>query len=63
MNPIAKDDRDLGHGEPVGQGPIGQLDLEGVPLGADGVEVDRLEHLPAEALEAAGQIADPETEH
>ena len=42
---------------------MGQLDLEGVAARADGRQVDRLEHLAAKALQAAGQVVDVEAEH
>ena len=35
---------------------VGDLDLEHVALGADARQVDRLEHLAPDALEAAGEI-------
>src|SRR5450631_1401795 len=60
---VAEDDRDLAHGETALHRSLGQLDLEAVPVRADRVQVDRLEHLAAEAFEAAGQIAHPEAEH
>ena len=43
--------------------PVGHLDLEGVAASLDRVEVDRLQHLAAEALEAAGQVVDLDPEH
>ena len=43
-------------------GAVRRLDLERVALRADRVEVDRLEHLPAVALEAARQVADVDAE-
>src|SRR5689334_10556739 len=61
--PIAENDRNLDHLEARAHGAVGQLDLEGVALRAHTVEVDRLEHLPPEALEAARQIADGEAQH
>ena len=36
--------------------PVGRLDLEGIAAGLQRVEVDRLQDLAAEALEAAGQV-------
>src|SRR6202000_85658 len=53
---VAEDDRHLAHGESRLQRPVGRLDLEDVSLGDDRVEVDRLQHLAAEALEAAGEV-------
>src|SRR3954447_18865674 len=53
-----KPDRYLLHPESRPDRPIGQLDLEAVPVGVHGVQVERLEHAPPEALEAAGEIAD-----
>ena len=55
-------DRDLAHAKAAAQRAIGQLDLEGVALGVDRVQVDRLEHRAAEALEAAGEVADGDAE-
>src|ERR1700704_6842645 len=60
---VAKDDRHLGDVETGTDGAIRKLDLERVPLRAHAVEVDRLEHLAAEALEAARQVADLQAEH
>ena len=42
---------------------VGGLDLEGVAERGDRLELDRLEHLAAKDLEAAGEVADPEPEH
>ena len=58
-----EDDRHLAHGEAAPQRALRQLDLEAVAVRAHGVEVDRLEHLAAEALEAAGEVVDVEAEH
>src|SRR6478752_7548152 len=55
---IVEDDRYLDHPEAATLGAVGQLDLEGVALGGDRVEVERLEHGAPEALEAAGRILD-----
>src|SRR5205807_1451476 len=44
-------------------GAIGELNLERVPAGADVLEADRLEHLPAEALEPACQVAHVQAQH
>src|SRR5271154_5478488 len=60
---IAKDDRHLHHAKARLGGTVGELDLEGVPLGANPVEVDRLEHLAAKALEAARQVAHAHAQH
>ena len=44
--------------------PVGQLDLEGVAVGVDArARSMRLQHPPAEALEAAGEVADRHAEH
>src|SRR5205807_7100908 len=59
---VGEDDRDFTDGETALQGSIGQLDLEGVPTGPDAVEIDALQHFAAEALEAAGQVADADAE-
>src|SRR4051812_37690940 len=53
---VAEHDRDLAHLEAGLDRAVGQLDLEAVAVGVDAVEVERLEHLPPEALEAAGQV-------
>ena len=49
--------------KPELQRAIGELDLEGVALGADPAQVERLQHLAPEALEAAGQVAHRQAEH
>src|ERR1051325_6541748 len=54
---VAEDDRDLDDLEAVLDRAVGHLDLEGVAAGADRIEVDRLQHLAPEALEAAGEVA------
>ncbi len=59
---VAEDDRHLGDPESGQQRAVGDLDLEHVALGADGVELDRLEHLAADALEAAGEVMDGDAE-
>src|SRR5205085_116606 len=50
------------HAEAALDRAIGELDLEGVAAGADGGQVDGLEHFAAEALEAAGEVADGQSE-
>src|SRR5680860_1373479 len=60
---IAEDDRHLDDIEAALDRAVGHLDLEGVAARLDRVEVDRLQHLAAEALEAAGQVADADAEH
>src|SRR6266550_810212 len=61
---LAVDERDrhLDNPEAGAQRAVGHLDLEGVAAGGDRVEVDRLQHLAPEALEAAGQVADADAE-
>ena len=54
---VDEDDRQLLDAEAELVGAVGQLDLEAVAAGADGVEVERLQHAAAEALVAAGQVA------
>ena len=54
---IDEDDRQFDDTEAEPMDAPRHLDLEAVALGVDGVEVDRLEHLAAKALEAAGQVA------
>src|SRR4029077_991215 len=60
---FAKDDRNLDDPEARAHGAVGELDLKGVSLRAHVVELDRLEHLSPEALEATGQVAHMEAEH
>src|SRR5439155_4419436 len=60
---VAKDDRQLDDLEAGAHGAVGELDLECVSARAHAVEVDRLEHLAAEALEAAGEVANLQAEH
>src|SRR5439155_6443646 len=59
---VGEDDRDFTDGETALERSIGQLDLESVSAGADAFEVDAFEDLAAEALEAAGQVADADAE-
>src|SRR5207253_9831297 len=56
---VGERDRHLDDAEARALCPVGRLDLEGVALRVDRVEVDGLEHVPAEALEPAGEVADP----
>ncbi len=49
-------DRNLDDAEALAQRAIRRLDLEHVAGGVDRVEVDRLEHVPAEALEASRRV-------
>src|SRR5512146_547331 len=60
---LAEDDRHLDHLESALDRAVGHLDLEGIAARVDRVEVDRLEHLAAEALEAAGEIAHLHAQH
>src|SRR6266513_494151 len=60
---VAKDDRHLDDLEAGAYGAVGELDLKCVSARAHAVEVDRLEHLAAEALEAAGEVANLQAEH
>src|SRR5512134_2524034 len=53
---ILEEDRHLRHAEARADGAGGELELEGVARALDGAELDRLEHLAAEALEAAGEV-------
>src|SRR3954451_4048722 len=61
--PLAKKDRHLDDAEPAADRTVGQLDLEGVAAGGDLVEVDGLQHLAAEALEATGEVAHLDPQH
>src|SRR5690348_7527046 len=57
LGAVDEDDRHLGDAEAGALGPVRGLDLERVALGVDPVEGDRLQHLAADALEAAGEVA------
>ncbi len=61
---LAVDERDrhFDDAEAGTKGAVRGLDLKCVAPGVDGVEVDRLEHLAAVALEASGQVADADSE-
>src|SRR6476646_585418 len=59
---VAKDDRDLDHFEAMLDRAIGDLDLEGIAARLDCIEVQRFKHLATKALEAGGQIVDPQAE-
>src|SRR6185312_7413828 len=59
---VAEDDRHLDHLEAGADRAVGHLDLEGVAAGLNRIEVDRLQHLAAEALEAAGHVGDVDAE-
>ena len=48
--------------EPRQHCPVGDLDLENVPLGPDRLELDRLEDPPMDAFEAAGEVVDRDAE-
>src|SRR5690349_15420458 len=60
--PVPKRDRDLRDAKPRPDRAVGRLDLEGVTRGGDRVELDGLEDLAAERLEAARQVADADAE-
>src|SRR5688500_1720850 len=53
---LPKQDRYLRDREAGLDGLVGELDLEAVAVRVHGAQVDRLEHAPVEALEAAGQV-------
>src|SRR5439155_10737930 len=55
---VCERDRNLDDLEAGTQCPVSRLDLEGVALRVDGVEIDRLENRAPIALEAACQVAD-----
>ena len=59
---VGERDRDLHDAETAAQGAVRHLDLERVAGGGHGVEVDRLQHGAAEALEAAREVADAHAE-
>ena len=59
---VDEHDRDLAHGKPGKDGTVGDLDLEYVPFRADARQIDGLQPLPADALEASGQITDVDAE-
>src|SRR5689334_1061128 len=56
FGPVDEDDRDLHDPEAALPRPEAELDLERVPVRANRVEVERGEHLAAEALEATGRV-------
>jgi len=56
---VGERDRDLLDPEAGPDDAVRRLDLERVALRVDRGQVDRLEHAPAKALEAAGEVADP----
>src|SRR6267143_5161415 len=53
---VGEDDGDFHHPEAGAQGPVRQLDLEGVAGAGYGGQIDSLQHFAAEALEAAGEV-------
>src|SRR5207244_11252958 len=55
--PVDEDDRHLGQTEAVAVAPVLDLDQERIAAEAEPPDVYRLEHLPAEALEAARAVA------
>src|SRR4051812_26939313 len=59
---VDEGDRHLDDAEPGAQRAVGGLDLEGVAARVDRAQVERLQHLAAEALEAAGQVAHADAE-
>src|SRR4051794_9940578 len=61
--PVAEDDRHLDDAKAPADRPIRQLDLEGIAPRADRFEPDGAQHVRAEALEAAGQIALSQPKH
>src|SRR5260221_14251615 len=60
--PIHEDNGHLGHLEALHDGPVLELDLEGVAGALHAGEVDGEEHLAAEADEAGGHVADRDGE-
>src|SRR4029453_4616567 len=59
---VDEHDRHLDDAEARAHRPAGGLDLEGVALRVDRVEVDRLQHLPPVALEPPGEVTDGHAE-
>jgi glycosyltransferase involved in cell wall biosynthesis len=55
---VREDDRDLAQGKAVAPCTQAHLDLEGVPFGADSIEIDGFENGAAETLEATGGVGD-----
>ena len=53
---IDKNNRYLAYLEPLFHAAIIHLDLEGVTIGANPVEIDLLQHFPPETLETAGTV-------
>src|SRR4051812_1458830 len=60
VEPVAEADGDLTDAEAPAHGAVGQLDLERVAARADRRQVDLLQDLAPEALEAPGEVAHPE---
>src|SRR3954463_14438396 len=58
LRPVDEDDGDLLDAKSFPEDAVCRLDLERIALRLDRVEVERLEHLPSEALEPARQVAD-----
>jgi hypothetical protein len=56
IGPICKDDRYLDNSEVLPPGSEAHFDLEGIPIGANLIEIDSLKHPAAKALESAGRI-------
>src|SRR5204862_3326502 len=59
---VDEDDGDLLDRVAALQGPVRELDLEGVPARAHARKINVFEDLPAKAFEAAGQVADRDAE-
>src|SRR6266849_7914446 len=62
LRSVSEPDRHLDDGEALPQGAIRPLDLEGVALRMDRLQVDSLEDTSPVALEPAGEIADSHPE-
>src|SRR3954447_16731412 len=60
---ITEDDRHLDDAEACLDRAVGELDLETVSARVDALQVELLEHLAAEALEATGEVAHGNAEH
>src|SRR5450432_2733908 len=63
LSTVVEDDRNLDDPEVLSPGEIAHLDLEAVTVRFHGVEIDRLQHGPAKALEPTGGIVEWQTSY